>query len=187
MTISRLLALDDAFTTILVPGLRASDEYHWQTCWARQLPRWKRISQRNWIQPDIENWCAAIRRELTTCKLPVILIGHSFGALASWYQVQRQASNIAGIVMVAPAEPSWFELEEIVTASKLNVPGLVFASRNDPLMSFNRALFWSDCWGCELIDMGDAGHINSESGFGEWKYGLERISEFGEGLLKIAT
>lgn len=108
MTISRLLALDDVFTTILVPGLRDSDEYHWQTCWARQLPRWKRISQRNWIQPDIENWCAAIRRELTTCKLPVILIGHSFGALASWYQAQRQASNIAGIVMVAPAEPSWW-------------------------------------------------------------------------------
>jgi predicted alpha/beta hydrolase family esterase len=35
--------------------------------------------------------------------------------------------------------------------------------------------------------MGDAGHINSESGFGEWNYGLERISEFGERLLKIAT
>jgi predicted alpha/beta hydrolase family esterase len=40
-------------------------------------------------------------------------------------------------------------------------------------MSFNRAVFWSDCWGCELIDMGDAGHINSESGFGEWNMALK--------------
>ncbi|KDE38080.1 UNVERIFIED_ORG: putative alpha/beta hydrolase family esterase [Kosakonia oryzae] len=184
MTIPRLLKLDDSFTTILVPGLRDSDDYHWQTCWARRLPRWKRISQRNWLQPDIENWGAAIRRELATCTLPVILIGHSFGALASWYQVQSRAVNVAGIVMVAPAEPSHFELEEVVTASKLKIPGMVFASHNDPLMSFNRAVFWSDSWGCELIDVGDAGHINSESGFGEWEYGLEKVSEFGEMLLK---
>lgn len=184
MTISRLLALDDSFNIILVPGLRDSDGYHWQTCWASHLPRWKRIRQRNWIQPDIENWRAAIRRELATCTLPVILIGHSYGALASWCQARSQVSNIAGVVMVAPAEPSYFELEDVVTTSKLSIPGMVFASHNDPLMSFERAVFWADSWGCELIDVGDAGHINSESGFGEWEYGLEKVSHFVERLLK---
>lgn len=90
--------------------------------------------------------------------------------------------NIAGIVMVAPAEPSLFELDEAVLPERLRVPSLLFASRNDPLMTFKRAQYWAQCWGGRLIDLGDAGHINAESGFGEWNYGLEQLAEFCEGL-----
>ena len=90
--------------------------------------------------------------------------------------------NIAGIVMVAPAEPSLFELDEAVLPGRLRVPSLLFASRNDPLMTFKRAQYWAQCWGGRLIDLGDAGHINAESGFGEWNYGLEQLAEFCEGL-----
>jgi predicted alpha/beta hydrolase family esterase len=48
----------------------------------------------------------------------------------------------------------------------------MFASQNDPLMSFKRAQFWAECWGSRVIDIGEAGHINTESGFGEWSMAL---------------
>ena len=182
MTTQRLEQLSEMFTIILVPGLRDSDQYHWQSCWGRRFPFWKRISQRNWLEPDIDAWICAIRRELVTCHLPAILVGHSFGALASCRLVQTYKMNIAGIVMVAPAEPSHFELDEAVLPEKLHTSSIMFASRNDPLMSFKRAQFWAECWGAHVIDIGDAGHINTESGFGEWEYGLEQLAEFGEGL-----
>lgn len=182
MNAQRLEKLNDCFTIILVPGLRDSDEYHWQSCWGRCFPFWRRISQRNWLEPDIENWISAIKRELATCPMPAILIGHSFGALASCRLVQTQSVNVVGIVMVAPAEPSFFGLEDAVSPKKLPVPSIIFASQNDPLLPYKRAMFWAECWGGDLIDIGEAGHINAESGYGEWDYGLERLTEFCEEL-----
>ncbi|MEH0885069.1 alpha/beta hydrolase [Enterobacter sp. UNJFSC 003] len=178
----RLQQLSDRYTLILVPGLRDSDEYHWQSCWERRLPFWKRIQQKNWLAPDIENWVSAIRRELAVSRLPAVLVGHSFGALASCRLLQTQQVNVAGLVMVAPAEPAFFGLEEAIQPTTLSVPCILFASKNDPLMPFFRAQYWATCWGGHLIDIGEAGHINSESGYGEWQYGLERLTEFCEQL-----
>lgn len=129
MTTQRLEQLSEKLTIILVPGLRDSDEHHWQSCWSRRFPFWKRISQRNWLEPDIDAWVSAIRRELATCQRPAVLVGHSFGALAACRLIQTQKVNIAGIVMVAPAEPSLFELDEAVLPERLRVPSLLFASR----------------------------------------------------------
>ena len=84
--------------------------------------------------------------------------------------------------MVAPEEPAFFGLEEAIQPAPLPVPCLMFASRNDPLMRFSRAQFWAACWKGQLIDIGEAGHINAESGHGEWPYGLERLTEFCEQL-----
>ncbi|HDR2751756.1 TPA: alpha/beta hydrolase [Enterobacter asburiae] len=176
----RLQQLSDRYTIILVPGLRDSDEYHWQSCWGRRFPFWKRIQQKDWLEPDLEKWVSAIRRELAISLLPAILVGHSFGALASCRLLQSRQENVAGIVMVAPAEPAYFGLEEAIQTSALPVPCILFASRNDPLMPFARAQFWATYWGGLLIDIGEAGHINSESGHGEWHYGLERLTEFCE-------
>ncbi len=85
-------------------------------------------------------------------------------------------------MLVAPAEPALFGLEEQVLPEKLPVPGVMFVSHNDPLIPFKRARFWAECWGAHLIDLGDAGHINSAAGFGEWEFGLAQLAAFGEGL-----
>jgi len=42
-------------------------------------------------------------------------------------------------------------------------------------MSFHRAEYWASVWQSELVDIGEAGHINTESGFGNWPYGLEVV------------
>lgn len=182
ITTQRLAQLSEMFTFFLVPGLRDSDAQHWQSCWGRRFPDWRRISQRNWQQPDIDAWVSAIRRELTSCQRPAILVGHSFGALASCRLVQTQRPNVAGIVLVAPAEPSFFELEEAVQAAALPTPTLMVISQNDPLMPVERARFWAERWEACLLDIGEAGHINTESGFGEWEYGLAQLAEFAERL-----
>ena len=44
-------------------------------------------------------------------------------------------------------------------------------------MSFPRAEQWAATWGCDLVDLGDAGHINVEAGFGAWGYGKVVLRE----------
>ena len=69
-------------------------------------------------------------------------------------------------MLVAPAEPARFDAEDDVPECALGVPSVLVASRNDPFMSFARAEHWARVWHSELVDLGDAGHVNVESGFG---------------------
>ncbi|MEA9391920.1 alpha/beta hydrolase [Acerihabitans sp. TG2] len=173
---------DDALCTVLVPGINDSGPEHWQSLWGQSHPQWRRIAQRDWLQPDLDGWLSAIRRAIGNTQAPVLLIGHSFGALSSWYYASRFPGQVAGVVLVAPAEPVRFEIEDRITAAPLPVPSLMFASHNDPLLTINRARHWAQAWGAELVDVGDAGHINAQAGFGAWPHGLERVEEFARQL-----
>jgi len=173
---------DGGLCTVLVPGINDSGPEHWQSCWGRSHPHWRRIAQRDWLQPDLEGWLAAIRRAIGQHGAPVLLIGHSFGALSSWYYASRFPDQIAGVVLVAPAEPVRFEIEDRILAVPLPVPSLMFASHNDPLLTISRARYWATAWESELVDVGDAGHINAQSGFGAWPHGLERVEAFADRL-----
>jgi len=50
--------------------------------------------------------------------------------------------------------------------SPLAVPSVLLASETDPWMTFDAACAWARVWGSQVISLGDAGHINTEAGFG---------------------
>ena len=174
-TAEALTAAAARYEFVLVPGRYDSGHDHWQSCWERQLPIWHRLVQRNWDEPDIDRWGGSIRRLVAQYTRPAILVGHSLGALASCCVAVDHPELIAGVMLVAPAEPGKFEVEERIPTRDLGVPSMLVASRNDPFMSFRRAEHWASIWHSELVDIGEAGHINAESGFGGWPYGLNVV------------
>jgi uncharacterized protein len=60
----------------------------------------------------------------------------------------------------------------------LPFPSLVVASRTDPYCSYERAEDFAYAWGAAIVDAGEAGHINTEAGFGPWPEGLMRFAGF---------
>lgn len=186
---SRLLQLEQhlamagqRFEIVLVPGLYDSDVDHWQSHWQRRFPFWRRVTLRNWSEPDILRWTDAIRRCLADCRRPAVLVGHSMGALASARFAAEQPEQVAGLMLVAPAEPARFELEEMVPAAALPAPSVLAASHDDPLLRFSSARDWAARWGSRLEDLGDAGHVNSEAGFGPWPHGLDILARLIDSL-----
>jgi predicted alpha/beta hydrolase family esterase len=178
-----LKALEDAagqVDLVLVPGFKDSGPDHWQTLWQHQLPAFQRITQKRWDNPDIELWIAAIQRLITQRNRPAVLIGHSLGALASTCLAADRHPLVAGVFLVAPAEPVRFEAEDRVPQQSLGVPAIVAASHNDPIMRFARAEHWCRIWQADLVDLGDAGHINAEAGFGPWPHGLDVLLALAE-------
>lgn len=161
---------------MLVPGRYNSGPQHWQSMWELQLPIWRRLGQREWDDPDIHRWIGSLRRLLAAPARPAILAGHSLGALASSCIAYEMQERVAGLLLVAPAEPGRFHAEGDVPECSLGVPSLVVASRNDPFMRFERAEHWTAAWAGELVDLGDSGHINAESGFGPWPFGLRLLA-----------
>ena len=58
---------------------------------------------------------------------------------------------------------------------RLPFPTIVVASRNDQFVTFERAQFFASCWGSELEDAGNAGHLNTDAGYGPWPRGKELL------------
>jgi len=176
-TIEELGALASRLDFVLVPGFKDSGPEHWQSYWQRRTPVFQRIIQRRWDEPDIEHWVDAIVRLLAAGGRPAVLIGHSLGALASACVAADGHERVAGLMLVAPAEPTRFEAEARVPGLSLSVPTLIVASEDDPLMSLRRAEHWARVWGADLVDLGEAGHVNAEAGFGPWPHGLRLLAE----------
>jgi predicted alpha/beta hydrolase family esterase len=153
---------------LVVPGLHDSGPAHWQT-WLQAGERSAlRVTQRDWAEPDLDRWAARIASALERAGPgPWIAAAHSFGCLALVRHLSKHPdSPVAAALLVAPADPNKFGVAALLPAHRLVVPSAVIGSDSDPWMSAGEARRWAGRWGSRWVNLGDAGHINSESGFG---------------------
>jgi len=115
----------------------------------------------------------------------VVLVGHSLGCptIAQW--AAHSHKKIKGALLVAPPDIESFQeklhvaLFRQLPTDKINFPTIVVASTNDHWDKNQKAGFYAANWGSQLLNIGDAGHINDLSGFGKWEQGLEILSLLG--------
>lgn len=160
---------------VIVPGWRGSGPGHWQTEWAKQLPNVRRVEQENWDNPGREAWVARLSDLILSEPGPVVLVGHSLGCITIAHLPPDAASRVAGALLVAPAEPARRAvLSDFapVPHHPLPYPSIVVASSNDPYCSPRMASAYARSWGGEFVRIQNAGHINIESGHGDWSFGL---------------
>ncbi len=151
---------------LIVPGLHDSGPAHWQT-WLHTLhPGALRVRQDDWSAPDLERWADRIGETLEGVHEPVIAVAHSFGCLALAQLLGWGESRVRAALLVAPADPERFGLQHRLHATPLAARTTLVASDTDPWMRADQALHWARRWGAHCVNLGDAGHINTESGFG---------------------
>lgn len=137
------------------------------------------------MAPDCDEWIATIDEAVVTNDLSnSVLIGHSLGciAIAQWAKKYRRI--IKGAMLVAPSDPeapiytfpsTGFDK---IPLDKINFPTIVVTSSDDVWVTLERAIFFAERWGSEFISIGNAGHINTAAGFGNWPQGLEILQRF---------
>jgi len=161
--------------TLLIPGLDGSPAPHWQAWWQAREPNALTIHQDDWSNPTPEAWEAEVAGAVLQHP-GSILVAHSLGCLvvarllAQWPQL-----NIAGALLVAPADPRRSgRLSRFAQVPRIGfgVPVTVAASRNDPWMAHEDAVALAGDWGAEFVDLGAVGHVNVASGFGPWPQGM---------------
>ena len=164
----------------IVPGLGNSGPEHWQTFFENSGANFKRIIQQEWDAPDCDDWVATIDNAITGYDLStVILIGHSLGCTAIAHWAVQYGKKIKGALLVAPSDienPVYtFPAKGFtpIPTGKINFKTIVVASEEDPWVGIERAIFFADKWQSELINIGNAGHINAVAGYGKWDKGLE--------------
>ena len=168
-------------TLLIVPGWLNSGPQHWQSLWERTYRNARRVEQQDWAAPRREAWVRELDTAVSNAIAPVALIAHSLGCItvAHWTASasSQQLAKIHSAMLVAPADverPDCIpELRNFAPMPKDRLPfaTLLIASSNDPYCALPRARSFAECWGSGFRDIGDAGHVNAESGFGEWPEG----------------
>jgi uncharacterized protein len=168
----------DPVRLLVIPGLNDSGPAHWQTWLHAHFSRHAlRVEQDDWANADLARWSQQI--EITLARHPRarwVAVAHSFGCLALLrhllqrevepHDATRVGTGIRSALLVAPADPAKFGVAAKLPQSRLTVPSVLLASETDPWMKLESAVAWSRLWGSQLINLGDAGHINAEAGFG---------------------
>lgn len=173
---------------IIVPGFQGSDENHWQTWLQQQLPDCQRLQGVDWQQPVLATWTKALLQQIDALSGTVYLVAHSFGCLVSTVAIADRPDRVAGALLVAPASPERFSplgrrsvdpsmasITSLLPTFSFNITGYVVASENDPWMPLPIAKNWADTWGMPFINIGEAGHINAQSGYHTWHLGYDLI------------
>ena len=166
-----------SFRVLVAPGLYNSGPLHWQSRWQRLYPAFERVEQEKWDAPVLEVWSQRLQHQLRQSEQPTLVIAHSFGCLTTVHAALTDIPNLAGALLVAPADPDKFDVSQAVRG-QLPVPAIVVGSLNDPWMESSRARQWAQTWGADYVDAGALGHINAESNLGDWLYGqslLQRL------------
>lgn len=172
---------------LLVPGLNNSGPGHWQTLWEERWPICQRVDLGLWDRPHRNTWVNKLNLAIRALDRPVVLAAHSLGCLAVawWAQLEAEAARTAvrGALLVAPPRVDRDPLDPRIAgfaptpAQPLPFPAILAASRDDPYMDFAAARRLAGRWGCRFADAGAVGHINAQSGLGEWRWGQALMGE----------
>ena len=161
--------------TIIIPGWRNSGPGHWQTIWSETLPNTVRVVQDDWISPVKDQWVKSISDLILEQEEPVVVVAHSLGCIATMHLPRLTQDRIVAALLVAPANPqrrSVFVDFTPVPSNKLTYPSIVVSSDSDPYCDARSAGAFARSWGSDYVRLKDAGHINIESGHGDWPFGL---------------
>ncbi|MET3819721.1 putative alpha/beta hydrolase family esterase [Burkholderia sp. PvR073] len=181
------MTLATAPTILIVPGLRDHVEDHWQTHLQRRLPNARAVAPLEADKLSRAARVAALDAALAAIDGPVILVAHSAGVMIVVHWALQATRAIDGALLAAPADldtpmPAGYPAPDAIDAhgwtpvptQPLPFPSIVAASRNDPLARFERTEAFAAGWGSKLVDLGEVGHLNPASGYGEW-HDAERL------------
>ena len=166
---------------LIVPGLRNSGPTHWQSWFEERLPDTRRVEQADWERTCLSDWAVRVREEIDAADQAVWIVAHSFGCLASVTAAFGRPERILGALLVAPADPQRFGEPSVLLKGKLQFSSLVVASDNDPWVKPSVARYWAEQWGSDYLGIGEAGHINVDSGHGPWPQGLSLFEQLRSG------
>jgi predicted alpha/beta hydrolase family esterase len=168
---------------LVLPGYLGSGPEHWQTRWEAADPAFRRVEQADWDRPRLSDWLDALDEAVAAEPGPVVLVGHSLGCvLTAHWAAARPASAVAGAFLVAPADIERAGVPELenfcpVPLQRLPFPSIVVASTDDPWCTPERTRLFADAWGARLEFTGAHGHLNSDSGLGDWPFGRKLLAE----------
>lgn len=164
---------------LLLPGWLGSGAGHWQLRW-QSLHGDTLVEQADWHTPRRGDWIARLEDVILTRPGPVALVGHSLGChlAAAWAVSSGHSHRVVCALLVAPPDlsrpdlpPALLPWQRPLPERKLPFDATLVASANDPYCTADAAQHLATRWGANVLHLGALGHLNADSGLGDWPQG----------------
>jgi uncharacterized protein len=175
---------------LVIAGYEGSGPDHWQSRLITKLLSARLVEQEDWLYGSLDKAVDALVEAVKLATKPVVLVAHSAGCTLIAHAVPKLKAagvieRIRGAYLVVPPssqtlgglvgiDPSF----KVIPRDPLPFPSLFIASNSDPYSTMEQSADLSLAWGSELVEAGDAGHINADSGHGPWPEGMMRFAGF---------
>lgn len=178
--------MSSSFThpVLVLPGYGGSGPEHWQTLWERAHPELRRVEARDWDHPDRREWVAAMEVAVRASGPGTVLLAHSLACLqvVHWAAEHADAARtVHAALLVAPPDPDAPAFPAAATGfspvprKPLPFPAIVVGGTNDRYATPEFTAECAKAWGARFVSVGAKGHVNAESGVGEWAEGWELL------------
>src|SRR5215207_6169497 len=169
---------------LLLPGWQNSDPSHWQSRW-EAVHGDRRVEQHEWMRPLRGDWSARLEEEVLAAPGLVALVAHSLGCIlvAAWAAHSRNTHKVQAALLVAPGDLEREDLRQMIPGwapivrERLPFRALMIAANDDPYCNAERSREMASDWGARFIDAGPGGHLNGESGLGDWPGGRQLLND----------
>jgi serine hydrolase len=168
---------------LILPGLHNSGPEHWQSRWESAHPEFRRVMQDDWDNPRCADWVARLDAAVAATPGAVLVAHSSSCALVARWADASGAPQVSGALLVAPSDPEAASYPAGPTGfapmplRPLPFQSIVVASSDDPYVTLVRAHTFAQAWSSRFVSVGAAGHINSQSGLGDWPIGFALLQE----------
>ena len=172
------------YPVLLLPGWLDSGPGHWQTRWQARYAD-QRVEQQDWQWPRRGDWMSRLEEVLLEQTGPVLLAAHSLACwlVAAWAAHTAEPGRVAGALLVAPPDLGRVDLPPQLQGwrgtprQRLPFPSRLICSSDDPYADLGASRALADDWSAALTEAGPVGHINQDSGLGDWEQGRALLAE----------
>jgi uncharacterized protein len=163
---------------------------HWQRRLVAKLSTAELVEQTDWVHGSLKIAVDTLVAAVAASTKPVVFVAHSVGASlvahsVAALQAQGVVERVKGAYFVVPPsegslslfrglDPKFIE----VPRDPLPFPSLLVATSNDPFSTMEESASLASAWGSHLVEAGEAGHIDHNSGHGPWPEGMMRFAGF---------
>jgi uncharacterized protein len=174
---------------LVLPGWQNSGPQHWQSRW-EALYGDVRVEQNDWMHPLRGDWMMRLDEAIGELEArepqpQVALVAHSLGCqlVAAWAAHSRKTAPVRAALLVAPPDVEREEVRGVlhsfvpIVREPLAFPSLAVISTDDPFCALDRARTMATDWGAQVLELRQRGHLNSDSGLGDWPEGRELLAD----------
>jgi predicted alpha/beta hydrolase family esterase len=113
-----------------------------------------------------------------------VLVAHSLGCHTVAHWAHLHEAQVRAALLVAPPDIDYSASRGAPIAgfgppavNPLPFPTVLAASDTDPWATIDWSRTLAKQWGARFVDLGNAGHVNLDAGFGPWPQGEELLRD----------
>ncbi len=175
---------------LVVAGHMGPGPDHWQSRLISKLSSARLVEQADWVHGSLPVAINALVEAVAAAEKPVVFVAHSVGASLVAHSIAALTTRgvidkVRGAYLVVPPNEAALRglngidpLFASVPRDPLPFPSLLVATSNDPHSTMEDSAELALAWGAQLVEAGEAGHIDHRSGHGPWPEGMMRFAGF---------